>query len=166
MPIVSSEIIEDSPQADGRRWITEQHVDQLGLAYEFRYLADADADPAGRLASRAAELDAELTAVEIAANLSAVLADGPAAQLTFSYSTQVQSIAAMAAQADALGPWQMVLLGQFLAAQPIELLTGLIGMSADQVVALQGTVDSVAATLATLRIVVGEIAAAAAQRGA
>lgn len=38
MPIISSQIIEDSEQADGRRWVTEEHADSNGESYRVPYL--------------------------------------------------------------------------------------------------------------------------------
>jgi len=40
MPIISSSIVEDSAQVDGRRWVREQHIDQLGIKYYRVYMAE------------------------------------------------------------------------------------------------------------------------------
>lgn len=81
--IVSSTIVSDSIQADGRRWIRELHLDDLGNGYPVMYLAESryDAETAMKARARQIELDlasqaAELivrTAVE--AKVSAVLKD-------------------------------------------------------------------------------------------
>ena len=44
MGIISSEIIEDSLQAHGQRYIRERHVDHLGREYLFSYTAAKDVD--------------------------------------------------------------------------------------------------------------------------
>ena len=41
MPITSSQIIEDSAQADGRRWVTEEHTARTGKTYRVTYLAES-----------------------------------------------------------------------------------------------------------------------------
>jgi len=44
MPIVSSEILEDSQQADGRRLITEKHTDSNGVDHKIVYIVNAGVD--------------------------------------------------------------------------------------------------------------------------
>ena len=41
MPILSSRLAEDSRQIDGRRWVREQHTDQMGVIHEVVYMAEA-----------------------------------------------------------------------------------------------------------------------------
>ena len=69
MPIVSSIVTEDRQQIDGRRSIVERHVDHLGVEYSCFYMAEAHDDAAASLAARAAQIEADLAAAEIAANL-------------------------------------------------------------------------------------------------
>lgn len=58
--IVSSKIIADQPQADGRRYITERHVDDLGAEMFVTYLAEKGADATAILPERAANIEAAI----------------------------------------------------------------------------------------------------------
>ncbi len=60
MAIVSSTVLRQDPQADGRSYITERHVADDGASYEYTYLADADLDVQNVLSLRAQRLAAEL----------------------------------------------------------------------------------------------------------
>lgn len=53
---------DEQPQADGRRWVTERHVDDLGRPMTFNYLAGDDMDRAAIMAARADRLNAEFAA--------------------------------------------------------------------------------------------------------
>ncbi|HYC65138.1 MAG TPA: hypothetical protein VEC14_10440 [Reyranellaceae bacterium] len=69
MPIVASEVIEDAPQIDGRRWIVEAHADHLGIVHRRGpYMAEAEQDVEAGLAAAAAQIEAQLQDAEIAAN--------------------------------------------------------------------------------------------------
>ena len=65
MPITSSQITEDSQQADARRWITEEHTDSTGKIWPVSYLATATADIEAIMNARVAHVDARLMAHEI-----------------------------------------------------------------------------------------------------
>ena len=69
MAIVSSTIIEDARQRDGRRHVCERHVDHLGGVRDVRYMAESGADATAILPTRAAQIEAELAAEETAQNL-------------------------------------------------------------------------------------------------
>lgn len=56
MPIVSSQIVEDRAQIDGRRSIRERHVDHAGNEQFVSYLADAVANVAQTMSDRVAQL--------------------------------------------------------------------------------------------------------------
>lgn len=62
---MTSEIISISPQADGRAYITERHVDQFGVAHNMEYLADADTDRDAMLQTRAEQLAEQLRQSEL-----------------------------------------------------------------------------------------------------
>lgn len=71
MPIISSNIIKTLPQIDGRSYVTEQHIDDKGVEYNFEYLADVAADTNLVLTLRQQKLNAELgsrAAAELVAN--------------------------------------------------------------------------------------------------
>jgi hypothetical protein len=74
MPIVSSAIVEDRVQRDGRRSVQERHVDHLGGVQDVFYLAEAGADVAAMLPVRAALMDAQVAQAELDANEAEVLA--------------------------------------------------------------------------------------------
>lgn len=73
MPIVASEIVEDAPQRDGRRWVRERHTDHLGAAHEFLYMAEAGTDAAAVMAARVPVIEAMLAEAEIEANLAEIV---------------------------------------------------------------------------------------------
>lgn len=75
MPITSSVIIEDAIQIDGRRRITERHADHLGGVHNVSYIAEAGADAALMLPTRALLIEDQLAAAEIAANIEEALGD-------------------------------------------------------------------------------------------
>jgi hypothetical protein len=56
LSIVSSSILEDRVQIDGRRHIHERHVDSAGTTYDYFWMAEADLDTSDILAARAAGL--------------------------------------------------------------------------------------------------------------
>ncbi len=70
--ITQSSIIEDSIQIDGRRQIRERHVDHLGQPYDYSWMAEAGQDVEAVLPARAAQIEADLAAAEIAANLAEI----------------------------------------------------------------------------------------------
>lgn len=56
MPVVSSQIVEDRPQIDGRRSVRERHVDHIGREIFISYLAAQSANAAQIMADRVAQL--------------------------------------------------------------------------------------------------------------
>jgi hypothetical protein len=80
VPIVSSFVKEDSAQADGRRWIREHHLDQVGVLHERVYMA---------LASHVVDLNASVPMLnqqlkdhEIQVNLGRIFVAGDLATIT------------------------------------------------------------------------------------
>lgn len=69
MAIVQSRIESDAVQADGRRYITEVHVDHVGGRHEFVWMAEPDQDVASILPGRATWLADYLAQQELAENL-------------------------------------------------------------------------------------------------
>lgn len=66
MPITSSEIIEDSEQADGRRRITEKHTAATGKEYLVSYLAESTTDESAVMAARVSGINQSLKDTEVA----------------------------------------------------------------------------------------------------
>ena len=158
--IASSIISSASLQVDGRISVVEQHTDVVGGVHQNVYLAASGADLNAALAVHAAALSDQLTQGEITGNLQQVLDNGSAAVVTFAFSTQGQSIIAMAQQFAALGPWEIVLLGDFLAALPEADQTSALGMTSAEIAALQAAVANVQAAQTALSAMVAPLAAA------
>lgn len=66
MPIVSSQIISQVTQADGRVSVTERHTDHTGVDHDVLYLAAADMDIQEVLDLRAQKMGAEIDRREAA----------------------------------------------------------------------------------------------------
>ena len=67
MPIISSTYtIDDHAQADGRRWVREQHTDHTGQTYTAEYLAPEDWDYETTLQARATNIGREIDRREAA----------------------------------------------------------------------------------------------------
>ena len=109
--IVSSVIVEDRAQRDGRRAVRERHTDQLGLVYDVAYFAEPGTNASAMLAPRAAQIDADLTASEIAANESRAFDQQPA---TLSYSTRDQFLARLRQRFQTAISWDAVRLGKYI----------------------------------------------------
>ena len=60
MPIISSQIVSQTPQVDGRVSVTERHTDHNGADHDVSYLAAADMDIYAVLSARAAKMGAEI----------------------------------------------------------------------------------------------------------
>lgn len=165
MPVVSSEIVQDVAQADGRRSVIERHTLADGTTRDFSYLADADLDANAVMAARVPELNSSLTQTEIESNIASVLANGAAAVTTFLEGTQQQSIRAMAERFASLGPYQVVLLAEFLAAQSDEGLTTIFALDPVSIAMLRGGVAQLVGGIEALRGMVAPIAARALNNG-
>ncbi len=59
--IITSVILWDLPQSDGRRVVREQHTDDAGGIQTFDYVAETDTDINAKLAARAAELNGSIS---------------------------------------------------------------------------------------------------------
>jgi len=61
MPIVTSGYkVDEIPQADGRRWVKEIHIDQYGKEYVSEYLASEDFDCEACMKERAEVLSQDI----------------------------------------------------------------------------------------------------------
>jgi hypothetical protein len=81
MPIASTTIINDRPQRDGRRCVSERHVDHVGVALLIHYIAAAGADVLAVALARVADLNQALIDRELAKDIAAIL-DGRYADVT------------------------------------------------------------------------------------
>lgn len=76
MSIVSSELTEETAQADGRFWVEERHTDHVAVVHVIRYLAGVGLDVEAVLAARAGTLEIELAQTEINEILQIIFRDG------------------------------------------------------------------------------------------
>lgn len=58
--IIKSIIIDESVQIDGRRWVTEKHIDDVGVEHLVTYLAEADLDIDKEMQNRIAIIEDSL----------------------------------------------------------------------------------------------------------
>jgi hypothetical protein len=65
MPVISSQITEDSIQADSRRWVTEEHIDSTVETHQIIYLAEFGADITTTMNNRVSQIDENLFDEEI-----------------------------------------------------------------------------------------------------
>ena len=111
MPIVSSTVVGDAPQIDGRRAITERHVDHLGVVYTFHWYAAPGADATAQLAGHATQLLNDLANAEIAANLQRAYNQQTA---VLNYSTAAQNLAYIRSIFATLTSWDAIRLGKYI----------------------------------------------------
>lgn len=156
MPIVSSVIVDNALQKDGRRWIREHHTDHVGVVRAVQYLAAAGFNTATAMAARVAVLDAEMTQNEIATNIAGILIDGRNAPVSLVYSTVAQNRAALRAAYQLASRVEAIMIADFLASLTDAQLASLFGMTAAQVTTLKTNKLTPAATAAaTIRASTG-----------
>ena len=157
MSIVSSVIAATDVQKDGRKWVRELHTDNVAVKWERSYLAGALDDLNAALAAYAVILAANITAQEIASNLSAVLANGSLAVPIFVYSTQSAHLTALRAAYAISTRNDAIMIGDFLSSLTDGQLQTIFSMSAGQVTTLRSSKLTPAATLAaSIRVTVGQ----------
>jgi hypothetical protein len=149
VPIVSSAIVEDAPQIDGRRAVTEAHTDQVGVVRRCQYMAGAGEDVAATMGGRVAQINAGLVSDEIASNMAAVCSSGSFAAPTFVHSTVAANVAAFRAAYAGMANEQAIMMGDFLASRTDAALQNALGLTAGQVAALRSSKLTPAASAAT-----------------
>jgi hypothetical protein len=87
MPIVTSVVLEDLPQADGRRWIREQHTDQVNRLHVRSYLVAAGVNVSDTFPATTALLNQSLKEWEFAENLGLIYARGDLATPVWTHLT-------------------------------------------------------------------------------
>lgn len=156
MSIVSSDILSDSPQKDGRRDIRERHIDHLGVEHLRQYLAAAGADAAAALTAYAARLPGDLRDNEIASNIEAVMALGSLAGVTLQHSTAAQNFTALRQAYQTMTKTEAIFAGDFLSSLSNAQLQNAFGLTAGQVTTLRSNkLTPAAAAAATIRNSVG-----------
>ena len=149
MSIVSSIIADIAVQIDGRKWVRELHTDNIAVKWERNYLAGALDDLNAALAAYAVILAANITAQEIASNVSAVASIGSLAVPTFVYSTTGQNLTALRAAYAVSTQQQAIMIGDFLSSLTDGQLQTIFSMSGPQVTSLRSAKLTPAATLAS-----------------
>ncbi len=149
MTIASSIIAAASPQRDGRIDVHEIHTDSLGVPHYRFWKALAETDLSAALAAYALSIDAELTALEIKANIAQVLFSGSLAALSFDYSTAGQNRQALRDAYLISTRTEAVMIGDFLSSLTNAQLQTIFSMTAGQVTTLRTNKLTPAATLAT-----------------
>lgn len=156
MSIVSSSATQLRTQQDGRVWVTEVHVDNIGLSHVIGYLVAAGTDVAAALAAHATQLALDLRDTEIASNVAAVVTLGSMAAITLNYSTAAQGRAALRAAYRDATQTQAVMIGDFLSSLTDAQLQSLFSMTQLQVTTLRANKLTPAAnTAATIRSTTG-----------
>jgi len=114
MSIVSSVIVADNVQVDGRRWIDELHTDNLGLTYGQHYLADAGFDANAALAVHATKLTNDINDAEIERNVTDVETNGSLAKPVLIYTKASDNFAALRNAYKVAVQHQAVMIGDYL----------------------------------------------------
>ena len=148
MTIVTSTIISQTPQADGRIAVREQFVDQLGNIFDRFYLALPTDNLSAILASNAIDLAAQQAASEIANNINQIFTNGSLAVTTFNYSTQAANFAALRAAFLTATRQDAIMVGDFFNSLTSAQLQAAFSISAAQVTTLKTNKLTPAATLA------------------
>lgn len=157
MAIVSSTLLAEAAQTDGRFWVQETHTDQLSVQYVVRYLAAIGTDTAALLAARATQISADITAGEIANNMASVLLLGSLAVAALNYSTAAANFAALRTAYATATQVQAIMIGDFLSSLTNAQLQTAFGMTAGQVTTLRTNKLTPAANAATtIRASVGQ----------
>src|SRR3990167_5429163 len=107
--ITSSTIIEDSIQADGRRFIRERHTDHLGVFHEISYLAESTANAETAMTARVTQIVEQLKQAEINANMSKSL--NAELVFTFNHSTVAENRTALRGLFKTATKWELLTLG-------------------------------------------------------
>ncbi len=157
MTITSSVIESTLTQKDGRAWVHEVHTDHLARKWDRNYLAAAGFNTAAALSAYAVQLDADLTAAEIAANIASITALGSLATTTTIYSTLTANFAALRAAYQTATKIEAVMQGDFLSSLTNAQLMAAFSMTNAQVNSLRTSKLTPAASLATsIRATVGQ----------
>jgi hypothetical protein len=157
MAIVASVIESKLLQKDGRSWVHEAHTDHVANKYMRGYLADAGLDTDAGLAAYAVQLTADLTAAEIAANITSIAAFGSLATTTIVQSTLAANFVALRTAYQTATRVDAVMMGDFLSSLTNAQLQAAFGFTAGQVTTLRANKLTPAANLAaSIRATVGQ----------
>lgn len=157
MSIAASSIAEIATQRDGRRWIVERFIDNVGIAWFRRYLAPAVFDIVAQLALDAAQIDADIKAAEIAANVAQVTTFGSLAVIVMNYTTASANLAALRQAYQIATQLQAIMIGDFLSTLTDAQLQSIFNLTAAQVTTLRtNKLTPAANTAAAIRAAAGQ----------
>jgi hypothetical protein len=156
MPIVTSVVLDDAPQVDGRRWIRERHTDQVGEQYFRVYLVAAGVVVADGFPTVVAMLNQALIEWEIARNLAAIYQFGDAAVVTTVHATLNDIRPALRDAYRTATREQALALGAFLNTLTNAQLGTLFSVSGAQLTALRTRLQTKAAQWADYISAAGE----------
>jgi hypothetical protein len=145
MPILSSIVVWDQTQADGRRWVRERHTDQLGIAQFRDYLANVGVVIADGFPAIVAILNQALIDSEIQQNLVRIYEAGAAAVVTVQHATLADIRAALRVAYRTARREQAFALGAFLNTLTDAQLGTLFGVSGGALTALRTRLQTKAA---------------------
>jgi hypothetical protein len=137
MPIVSSEVLEDQAQSDGRRWIRERHVDQLNVPHFRSYLCAAGVNVPATFPATVAILDPQLKVWEFDANLALIFEKGDLATPVWQHLTIPEAGTPMRNAYQAATREQAYALGAFLDTLTDQQLSTMFGYSGQQLTNLR-----------------------------
>jgi hypothetical protein len=156
MPINSSTFVQGLAQVDGRRQVTEKHVDHMNVAHIYSWLAAEGVDPTPVVAGRVAGLLAQLKDNEIERNLAVIKNDGQLAVTVLNYSTIDENFSVVRAYYLTATRVEAIFIGDFMSARTNAQLQSLFGMNNTQVNNLRTNKLTPAATAAaTIRATTG-----------
>ena len=136
-PIISSVVVSDQPQIDGRRWIRERHTDHMAVVYFRDYVAVAGLVIADGFPAVVAILNQHLTDAEIARDLANIYERGNLAVVTTNYVTLVDIRTALREAYRTVTREQAFALGAFLNTLTNTQLGTLFGVSGAGLTALR-----------------------------
>ena len=91
---MTSLIISDTIQIDGRRHIIERHVDDFGITHDYFYMAESNTDVNAIMTARVATLEAQLVEADIQLNIQRIL-EGNYGEVINKYATLTDIRAAL-----------------------------------------------------------------------
>ena len=155
MSIVSSQVVEDRAQIDGRRDVREHHTDHLGVVHAVNYLAESGADIQAALTARAPQIAQALADAEIAQALGFIYS-GNYAAVTAQHATLADIRAAIRAAYQTETGERIGRLAGFLLTLTDAQLRTLFSMTQTQVNQLKTRLQAKVDAMTALLTLVGE----------
>ena len=137
MPIVTSVVVEDRPQTDGRRAIRERHTDQLSVLHFRDYLCAAGVNVPATFPTTVAILDQQLKIWEFEANLQVIFVQGDLASPVWQHLTITEAGTPMRNAYKASTREQAYALGAFLDTLTNQQLSNMFGYTGQQLTNLR-----------------------------